>query len=148
MKNDGMDIFDEMDQMFDRLFDRMSRNMNAGMAPSYEYRIVFRNGGDLAEDSAPVPEIPVLPATEPVPEVHRIGDEIKVIAELPGAVPESIRPEIRNSTLVIDADNGTQQFHTFAEIPPVDAGSMETSFRNGVLEVTLKALPAPAADET
>jgi len=147
MKNDGMDIFDEMDQMFDRLFDRMSRNMVAGMDPSYEYRIVFRNG-EPAEGFTETPAISPVPVTEPVAEVHRIGDEIKVIAELPGAVPESIRPEIRNSTLVIDADNGTQQYHTFAEIPPVDAGSMETSFRNGVLEVTLKALPAPAADGT
>jgi HSP20 family molecular chaperone IbpA len=33
------------------------------------------------------------------------------------------------------------QYHTHADLPPVDSGSMQTSFKNGVLEVTLKRLP-------
>ena len=40
---------------------------------------------------------------EPVAEVHRIGNEVKVIAELPGITEEALRLDVKGNTLVIDA---------------------------------------------
>jgi HSP20 family molecular chaperone IbpA len=66
---------------------------------------------------------------------------VKVITELPGTTMDSIELELEGSTLTIDAEGGSLPYHTHADLPPVDAGSMQTSFKNGVLEVTLKILP-------
>ena len=54
---------------------------------------------------------------------------------------DAIELELQGSILTIDADGGSSQYHTHADLPPVDSGSMQTSFKNGVLEVTLKRLP-------
>lgn len=74
-------------------------------------------------------------------EIHRIGDEVNVITELPGTTMDVIRLELQGSTLSIDADGGSLQYHTHTDLPPVDPGSMQTSFKNRVLEVTFKILP-------
>jgi HSP20 family protein len=74
-------------------------------------------------------------------EIHRTGDEVKVITELPGMTMDAIELKLLGSTLTIDAKEGSSQYHTHADLPPVDSGSMQVSFKNGVLEVTLKRLP-------
>jgi HSP20 family molecular chaperone IbpA len=136
------DIFDEMDEVFTRLFYRMQENAFPGNLPASGYRIVIRN------DDYPVPE-PAGPAlqasTLPEPEVHRIDHEVKVIAELPGAVPESISLDLQGSQLVIAADGPAGPYHTIADLPPVETGSLQKTFRNGVLEVTFHVLPGQAA---
>jgi HSP20 family molecular chaperone IbpA len=65
-------------------------------------------------------------------EIHRIGDEVKVITELPGTTMDAIELKLLGSTLTIDADGGSLQYHTHADLPPVDSGSLQTSFKNGV----------------
>jgi HSP20 family molecular chaperone IbpA len=66
-------------------------------------------------------------------EVHCIGDEVNVITEIPGATPESIRLSLQYPTITFEADSGEQSYHTTATLPPVNPGSMHTSFKNGVL---------------
>jgi len=60
---------------------------------------------------------------------------------------DAIELSLLGSTLTIDADGGSLQYHTHADLPPVDSGSMHTSLKNGVLEVTLKMLPDISEDE-
>lgn len=112
-----------------------------GTPQVYGYRIVFRNGGTSA-GMAEIPAIPPRATREPVTEVHQIGNEIKVIIELPGAKDDMIQLEITGSTLVIDARDADHHYHTTASLPLVDAGSMQRSFKNGILEVTFGNLPA------
>ena len=79
---------------------------------------------------------------ELVAEVHRIGNEVKVIVELPGVTDESLKLDMQGDRLIIDAGDADRHYHTSAMLPPVDPGSMQKSLKNGVLEITY-ALRSP-----
>ncbi len=144
MYKDPMDMFEEMDEMFARLFTRMDREFTSGNPQVYGYRIVMGNE-EIPGGMQEIPAISSRLTHEPVAEVHRIGDETKVVAELPGATDESVRLDVKGDTLVIDAGDAENHYHTTADLPPVDAASMQRSFRNGVLEVTFRNLPDAAS---
>ena len=58
------------------------------------------------QDSSRIPGLqcePVRATSEPVVEIHRMGEEVKVITELPGMTMDTIDLELRGSTLCIDA---------------------------------------------
>lgn len=133
------DMFEEMDEIFNHLFSRMNQDFTNGRPQVSGFRIII-DGGDLHTPVQDYPEIPSRAATSPVAEVHRIDDEVKVVAELPGAARDSIRLDVQGSVLSIDADGVTTPYHTTADLPPVDNGSMQSTFRNGVLEVTFRVL--------
>ena len=131
-----------MDELFAHLYARMTRDFTAGEPEpqAFGYHVIMRGCGE----ASPVPcskHTQIRANSEPIVEIHRIGDEVKVITELPGATMDAIELNLLGSTLTIDADGGSLQYHTYADVPPVDSGSMQTSFKNGVLEVTLKMLP-------
>jgi HSP20 family molecular chaperone IbpA len=133
------DMFDEMDEMFDHLFSRMQENRMTKNSYVSGFRVVFESP-DSTVPRNDAPAIQPRDSPNPLAEVHQIDDEIKVIVELPGAAPGSIRLDLQGRTLVIDAGGIDPCYHTTADLPPVDAGSMQSSFRNGVLEVTLRIL--------
>ena len=144
MYKDPMDMFEEMDEMFARLFTRMDREFASGNPQVCGYRIVMGNEG-MPGGMQEIPASSSRVTHEPVAEVHRIGDETKVVAELPGATDESVRLDVKGNTLVIDAGDAENHYHTTADLPPVDAASMQGSFKNGVLEVTFRNLPDAAS---
>ncbi|WP_321508535.1 Hsp20/alpha crystallin family protein [uncultured Methanoregula sp.] len=144
MYEDPRDMFHEMDEMFDHLFARMNRGIAGSEHQVYGYKIVIPGSDGRGQ----VPEEPALTdrtRSEPEAEVHRIGDEVKVIVELPGATAESVGLDAREGKLVIDAEGSMNHYHSTADLPPVNVSSMQSSFRNGVLEVTFGALPEDAA---
>ena len=143
MKGYSRDMFEEMDEIFARLFSQMQQDMLADNRQFSGYRIVIR-GSDFPESDGNTPGVQPRITETPVAEMHRIDDEVKVIAELPGARPDSIRLGVDGQRLIIDAGDPEMPYHTMADLPPVDAGSMQHSFRNGVLEVTFRLLPEPA----
>jgi len=133
-------MFEEMDAIFDHLVSRMHDDFMTGNFQTHGFRIVIDSTGfpgPVQESPAHQPRASLNPAAE----VHRLDDEVKVIAELPGAARESIRLDVLGSTLVIDADGPETPYHTTAGLPAVDAASMQSTFRNGVLEVTFRVLP-------
>jgi len=139
MYEDPRDMFREMDEMFARLFTRMNGGIDSGEHQVYGCHIVIHGGGDHPVE----PEKPALPMrgdSVPVAEVHRIDDEVKVIVELPGAPAESVTLSVQDGKLVIDAKGCMNHYHTTADLPPVNEDSMQSSFRNGVLEVTFGVL--------
>nr|WP_321352098.1 hypothetical protein [uncultured Methanoregula sp.] len=140
MYEDPQDMFQEMDEMFTRLFARMNRGGAFGEPQMFGYHIVI-NGGDRDGQVTEEPLVPARAGSEPVAEVHRLGDEVKVVVELPGAAAESLRLDAREGQLVISAEGCGNSYHTAADLPPVDAASMQSTFKNGVLEVTFSALP-------
>ena len=140
MIGDPMDMFEEMDEMFARLFTRMDREFTSGNPQAYGYRIIISNDvtpGGMQD--IPVPSL--RDAREPFAEVHQIGDETRVITELPGVTDEMIRLDVKGSTLIIDAGDAEHHYHTTADLPPVNLASMQKSFRHGVLEVSFRNLP-------
>ena len=140
MYEDPQDMFRGMDELFTHLYARMTRDFAAGESREFCYRMIIQGGGESSPISCS-PHDQVRVNSEPVVEIHRIGDEVKVITELPGTTMDAIDLELQGSELTIDADGGSLQYHTRADLPPVDPGSMQISFKNGVLEVTLKMLP-------
>jgi HSP20 family molecular chaperone IbpA len=147
MYDDLQDMFQEMDELYTRLFARMTSNFATGDSNASVYYRVIRQEGQL----------PVIPgsqrdqlraSSDPIVEIHRIGDEVKVITELPGMTMDAIELKLLGSTLTIDAKEGSSQYHAHADLPPVDSGPMQTSFKNGVLEVTLKRLPDYSEEES
>ena len=147
MREDPQDIFDQMDAMMARMFAEMSRGTVTGMPPhAMGYRIIIQGSGiprDLPDGSA----IPARNPGEPVPEVHQIGDEVKVIVELPGVTDESLRLDVQGDRLIIDAGDADRHYHTSALLPPVNAAPYRKSLKNGVLEVTFRIHPANSEKE-
>jgi len=143
MHGNPLDMFDEIDEMFESLFTRMDREFMSGSPRQYRYRIMVRDDGEgpvvqeMPGNDAPLSCL----AGDPVAEVHRIGNEVKVITGLPGITEEALRLEVRGNTLVIDAGDADQSYRTSAALPPVDVASMQKTLKNGVLEVTFTSLP-------
>jgi HSP20 family protein len=138
-----MDLFEEMDGMFTRLFQRIDRTFMNGFPQESGYRIVVRDEAgspeesETADDDAPVSRM----HGEPVAEVHRVGSEVKVIAEIPGLSEEELRLAVKGNVLLIDAGDADHHVRTSATLPPIDAASMQSTLKNGVLEVTFASLP-------
>jgi HSP20 family molecular chaperone IbpA len=146
MQGNPRDLFDEMDEMFARLFSRMDREFMAGSPSVSSYRMVVRDTGEspeipeIADDTAPSS----LVRGEPLAEVHRIGNEVKVIADLPRITEEALRLDVKGNTLIIDAGDADHHYRTSASLPSVDTASMQKTLKNGVLEVTFVSLPGPS----
>lgn len=135
MNENAHDIFREMDTLADHL---MARNLKSSIPGEYRFP-VFIHDGDTCPSQVEIREtMPSCSVSDPIPEVHRIEDEVMVIAELPGATKESIDLTLAGNRLIIDADGGGLRYHTSTAIPPVDSGSMQTSIKNGVLEVKFR----------
>jgi HSP20 family molecular chaperone IbpA len=140
-------MFCQMDAMIARMLEEMAQGMMAGMLPAAAgYQIIMRGSG--------MPQVSPYDGTiqhgdphGPVPEIHRIGNEVKVVTELPGAEKESVHIDVSEGTITIGADCQGQHIVKRARLPPVDAASMRSSLRNGVLEVTFAGLNEPCADE-
>lgn len=138
-----MDMFEEMDEIFAHLFSRMDREFMIGSPQGYEYRIMVWDDGegpevqDTADDGVPFTGV----TSEPAAEVHNIGNEVKVITDLPGITEEDLRLNVKGSTLIIDAGDADHSYRTSADLPPVDISSMQKTLKNGVLEVTFTSLP-------
>ena len=147
MREDPQDIFDQMDAMMARMFAEMSRGTVTGMPPhAMGYRIIIQGSG-IPQNSPDGSAIPTRNPGEPVPEVHQIGDEVKVIVELPGVTDESLRLDVQGDRLIIDAGDAGRHYHTSALLPPVNAASYQKSLKNGVLEVTFRIHPANSEKE-
>ena len=140
MYEDPQDMFREMDELFSHLYAQMIRDFSAGEPQAFSFHLVMP-GSEMPSQAPGLHDIPHRGSTEPVVEVHRHGNEVRAITELPGTAKDGIRLNVQGSALIIDADGGHVQYHTTAALPPVDPGSMQTSFKNGVLEVTFKILP-------
>jgi HSP20 family protein len=146
MQGNPSDLFDEMDEMFLRIFSRMDRKFMDGAAGGSRYRFMVWDAGESPELPETVPDAAPVSCVrgEPVAEVHRIGNEVKVIADLPGITEEALRLDVKGNTLVIDAGDAEHSYRTSAALPPVDASSLQKTLKNGVLEVTFTGLQDPS----
>ena len=88
-------------------------------------------------------------------EVNETGNEVKVIAELPGLEERDVNLELRNGLLTISGEKRSEtedkerrfseryygRFERSVPVNDVDQDKVEASFKNGVLTVTLPKLP-------
>lgn len=72
-------------------------------------------------------------------EVIRFSNEIKIIAELPGAFEESIYVNADDNQLEIEAQSETREYYEIISLPPeADTKILKSVFLNGLLEITLQ----------
>jgi HSP20 family protein len=75
---------------------------------------------------------------EPIVDVFDEGEKLVVIAELPGVEEGDIHLEVRDDILDLTAEAEGRKYSKEVLLPsPVDAGSMESSYKNGILEIKL-----------
>jgi len=76
---------------------------------------------------------------EPIVDVFEEGDYIRVMAELPGVQENEIKLDIEESTLTISTNTATRNYYKKVELPDlVRNDAVESSYRNGILEVRLR----------
>ena len=76
---------------------------------------------------------------EPIVDVFDEGERLVVIAELPGVEESDIHLEVKDDILDLSAEAKERKYSKEVLLPsPVDAKSMETSYKNGILEIRLK----------
>lgn len=113
MYEDPQDMFREMDEFFTHLYTWMIRDFAAGDPNASGYYRIIRHSGQSPTIPGSQREKPSTDS-EPVVEIHRIGDEVKVITELPGTTLDAVQIRLPGSTLTIDADEDHLQYHAGA----------------------------------
>lgn len=86
-----------------------------------------------SEDGAIVAEV-----REPLVDVLDEGDYLVVIAEIPGVEGDDIRIEVKGDILELMAEANDKKYSKEVLLSsPVDADTMESSYKNGILEIKL-----------
>ena len=84
---------------------------------------------------------------EPLVDIVDTEKEIKVIAELPGVAKEEIKLSGTAETLTISVDTPQRKYYKQIDIPSkIDPKNAKTSYKNGVLEVTLPKIEEEQAN--
>jgi HSP20 family protein len=75
---------------------------------------------------------------EPLVDVFDEKDHVAVIAELPGIQLKAIHTEIQGDILTLSAANGGHKYYKEVVLPEnIDANTVKTKYRNGVLEIRI-----------
>ena len=74
---------------------------------------------------------------EPIVDVFDEGEQIRVLAEMPGVEVTDVRHEIKGDILTLDAENG-RKYHKEVLLPAsVKEEGLKVSCKNGILELRL-----------
>jgi len=84
------------------------------------------------------PSFSIKEEREPLVDVVDTNGEIKVVAELPGVEKKDIKLHGTEDTLTISVDTPERRYYKEVKLPAkVNTKGAKTSYKNGVLEVTL-----------
>ncbi len=147
------ELFSELDEEYYRIMEEIEEAMRRGEVETkvygpyiygFEVRIgpdgkpIIREFGNVRRAGRkPV----ITEEREPLIDVFEEGDEITVIAEIPGVDKDKIKVEVSDDRrrLIIRASNANRKYYKEVELPaPVDPSSAKANYKNGVLEVKLK----------
>jgi len=86
----------------------------------------------------PKPSLDVKEEREPLVDVISTDNEVKVVAELPGVEKNDVQLHGTESSLTISVETPQRRYYKEVELPVlVDPKSAKSTYKNGVLEVTL-----------
>lgn len=158
------EMFKEMERMFEREFESLTRRVPKDLVRErvlpdgtkvqewgpfvYGYSITIgpdgkpeiREFGNIKPGMARPgkPSISIREEREPLVDVINTNGEIKIIAELPGVEKEDIKLHGTETALTISVDTPQRKYYKEVELPErVDPKQAKSTYKNGVLEVTL-----------
>ena len=77
---------------------------------------------------------------EPLTDVTREGDVVRVMAEVPGAKKEDIVLDATSDSVSISVDTPYEKYRITVALPcEVDIGSAKAEYNNGILEVSFRS---------
>jgi HSP20 family protein len=75
---------------------------------------------------------------EPLVDVVNSGNEVRVIAEMPGVSKEDIDVTVNEKSLIISVDREERRYYKELDLPGVvDPKKAKSAYNNGILEVTV-----------
>jgi HSP20 family protein len=103
----------------------------------------LEGGGSVFETFGNIKKTPrgpvVQEAREPIVDLFDESSCIRLIAEVPGVSEEGLSIELKGDILSLAAAGKERQYAKEILLPcPVEKESLQKSFRNGILEITLK----------
>lgn len=143
-------FFRDVEEMFEDLIEEFKEFEKIGKeekpVKSYVYGFSFTIGPDgkpvFREFGNVKPGLikpKITSEREPLVETYEEGDEIVVLAELPGVDKKDIKLNVSENALEIRVDTSERRYYKYLDLPkPVDKEKVSTSYKNGVLEVRLK----------
>ena len=160
---DFEEMFREMEEMMRREFEEISKRTPSELIRErrlpdgstvrewgpyvYGYSITIgpdgkpriREFGNIKPSARPGrPRIDIREEREPLVDVMESDGEVKVIAEIPGVEKKDIKLHGTETTLTISVDTPQRKYYKEVELPvKVDPKKAKSSYRNGVLEVSL-----------
>ena len=76
---------------------------------------------------------------EPLVDVIKGDEEIRVVAEVPGVAKEELKVTADENTVTIESLTGEQRYRKRIDLPEtVDPKSAKSTYKNGILEVSFK----------
>lgn len=85
------------------------------------------------------PRINIKEKRDPLVDIMTINGEVRVIVELPGVDKKDIKLYGKENSLTISVDTPQRKYYKEVELPAkVDPKKSKSSYKNGVLEVTLQ----------
>jgi len=143
-RKDPFDIFRDFDEMFNEMLEEMqtgnvpqggpffygfSWNQRPGEEPEVREFGNIRPGRDNIE----------IGERKPLVDVFDTDGTVQVVAEMPGIEKSDVELGVEGRNLEIHAARGDRRYHETVELPAeVDEDSAKATYKNGVLEVTLK----------
>lgn len=76
---------------------------------------------------------------EPLVDVIKGNDEVRIVAEVPGVSKEDLKLTADDSALTIESVTGEPRYHKHIDLPDaVDPKTAKSTYKNGILEVSFK----------
>lgn len=121
--NDDDDPFDELFRQMERMMSDFAEEMNEAMGPHGGFDVSSRGPSRRGGRGVHV-------------DFHETDEELRVVADLPGAAKEDLDVQSDGEVLSIRSSGG-RRYDERVRLPVrVDETSATASYRNGVLEVT------------
>jgi HSP20 family protein len=143
------EIFEDMRRRMEKLFSGALKDLDT--AKPFVWGYSFRIGPDGKPQFHQFGDTDVLkPWTgesrrEPLTDVMEREDSISITVELPGVEKEDIDLRATSDKLTIKVDNPQRRYYKEVDLPSaVDPNSVKATFKNGVLDITLKKVKREA----
>ena len=139
------DDFEDMRKTINRMLKDAFEGKLGVFREPFVYGFTMRNREARGDGTFQAVEGQEIRSRDPLVDVVLTPVSMFVTAEMPGAGDGEVNVRAEGRRLVIEGD-GERRYYTTVDLPlDVDPGSLEFTFRNGVLDATLKrGKPVPS----